>query len=75
MTGQLSLLQVRGRFARNDDAGAVQPHESRKALLAAKKSRAAKWSPSMVKAAGVALVLWHQGFRLNPGSLERGWNL
>ena len=48
----LDSLQVRGRFARNDDAGAVQPHESRKALLAAKKSRATKWSPSKVKTAG-----------------------
>ena len=57
-----SRPRVRGRFARNDDAAAVQPHESRKAL-AAKKSHATKWSPlsasraTAVVAVGVAIIL------------------
>ena len=53
----LGQVQVRGRFARNDDAGAVQPHESRKALLAAKKNRVTKWSPPKCKAAGAHLCV------------------
>ena len=36
-----SRPRVRGRFARNDDAGAILPHESKKAL-AAKKGRPGK---------------------------------
>lgn len=51
-----SRPRVRGRFARNDDAGAVQPHESRKAL-AAKKSHATKWSPSTASRAAAAVAV------------------
>jgi len=40
-----SRPRVRGRFARNDDAGAVLPHETKKAL-AAKKTRATKLVPA-----------------------------
>ncbi len=51
-----SRPRVRGRFARNDDAGAVLPHESKKAL-AAKKGRPSR--PVHVQTAS--------GFRLSAG--------
>ena len=37
-----SRPRVRGRFARNDDAGAVMPHETKKAQAAARRSAAAQ---------------------------------
>ncbi len=35
-----SRPRVRGRFARNDDAGAVMPHETKKAQAAARRTAA-----------------------------------
>ena len=42
--------RVRGRFARNNDAGAVMPHETKKALAAkAKAGKAAAAAASVVQ--------------------------
>lgn len=46
-----SRPRVRGRFARNDDAGAVMPHESKKA----QKARQMKEQQAAAQAGGVLL--------------------